>query len=85
MCLVMLTTLDPTGIEYPRGILKKTWAFRYDREEDIKIEEVLQKRDLKIAVLSAFEFDVQWLLTKIDTDSTKVVLVMQAKDAATVN
>jgi len=42
------------SLEYPRGAVKKTWAFGYPRENDIKIEEVLQKDKLKVAVLSAF-------------------------------
>lgn len=47
-----------SGIQYPDGIIKKTWAFGYDREgDDIKIEEVLQKCDLQLAVLSSFQID----------------------------
>jgi hypothetical protein len=48
----------PSGIQYPNGVVKKTWAFGYDRQgDDIKIEEVLQKSDLELAVLSAFQLD----------------------------
>jgi hypothetical protein len=49
---------DSPGIQYPEGIVKKTWAFGYDRKgDDIKIEEVLQKGDLELAVLSSFQID----------------------------
>ncbi|KAI9697925.1 MAG: hypothetical protein M1836_004277 [Candelina mexicana] len=74
---------ERTVLQYPRGTLKKTWAFGHPRDEDIKIEEVLQKQSLKIAVLSAFQWDVEWLLTKLDMVETKMVFVMQAQDDAT--
>jgi hypothetical protein len=46
------------GIQYPNGVVKKTWAFGYDRKgDDIKIEEVFQKNDLQLAVLSSFQID----------------------------
>ena len=61
------------------GVVKKTWAFGHDRDEDIKIEEVLQATDLKLAVLSSFQWDVEWLLSKLKR-STQMILVMQAKE-----
>lgn len=61
------------------GVVKKTWAFGHDRDEDIKIEEVLQTTDLKLAVLSSFQWDVEWLLSKLKR-STQMILVMQAKE-----
>ncbi|KAI9872499.1 MAG: hypothetical protein M1830_001548, partial [Pleopsidium flavum] len=70
------------GMQYPSGVVKKTWAFGYAREGDIKIEEVLQKTDLQLAVLSAFQWDVEWLLRKIALDETKMIFVMQAKEDA---
>ncbi|KAI9762298.1 MAG: hypothetical protein M4579_000446 [Chaenotheca gracillima] len=71
------------GIQYPLGTVKKTWAFGHPRDEDVKIEEVLQRQDLKIAILSSFQWDVDWLVDKLDLRSTKLMLVMQAKDEAT--
>ena len=57
-------------IRFPRGIVKKTWAFGYSRTgDDIKLEEVLQKNDLNSAVLSSFQWDMGWLLAKINTRS----------------
>lgn len=70
------TANDPTFLD---GVVKKTWAFGHAREEDIKIEEVLQSTDLKLAVLSSFQWDVEWLLRKLNR-STQVILVMQAKE-----
>ena len=66
------------------GTVKKTWAFGHERKgDDIKLEEVLQKSDLNLAVLSSFQWDIDWLLAKINTRSTQITLVMQAKDKAT--
>ena len=72
------------GPVFLEGTVRKTWAFGHERTgNDIKIEEVLQKDDLRLAVLSSFQWDIDWLLAKINTGSTNVTLVMQAKDQAT--
>ena len=73
------------SLHYPRGVVKKTWAFGHAREQDIKIEEVLQRDDLQLAVLSAFQWDVEWLLRKISLGRTKMIFVMQAKEEAVVS
>ena len=58
---------------FPRGTVKKTWAFGYPRTgDDIKLEEVLQKQDLNLAVLSSFQWDIEWLLAKLHTRSMSV-------------
>ncbi len=50
--------------------VKKTWAFGHPRTgDDIKIEEVLQKNDLNLAVLSSFQWEMDWLLTKLNLKS----------------
>ncbi|RKF62697.1 putative tyrosyl-dna phosphodiesterase domain protein [Erysiphe neolycopersici] len=76
---------DPTraneklGIQYPNGVIKKTWAHGFPRRgDDISIEEVLQKDDLTLAVLSAFQIDTSWILGKL-SDKTRVYWVLQAK------
>ncbi|GAB7363961.1 hypothetical protein MBLNU230_g4523t1 [Neophaeotheca triangularis] len=74
------------GIKYPRGVVKKTWAFGYERTgDDIKLEEVLETNTLKTAVLSAFQWDMDWVLGKLKTPiqggKTKCVFIMQAKEA----
>lgn len=72
------------GPVFLEGTVKKTWAFGHERNgNDIKVEEVLQKDDLRLAVLSSFQWDIDWLLAKINTRSTNVTLVMQANDQAT--
>jgi len=72
------------GLEYPRGVVKKTWCFGFPRQgDDIKIEEILQKSALQLAVLSSFQWDVDWVMSKIDVLRTKLIFVMQAKDEDT--
>lgn len=66
--------------------MKKTWAFLNERKgDDIKIEEVLQKSDLELAVLSSFMWDMDWLFSKLDIRRTRFILIMQAKEEATVS
>jgi len=72
------TRLHP-GVQYPNGTVKKTWAYGFPRSNDIKLEEVLQKNDLDLAVLSAFQWDDEWVLSKFDLKRTKLIFVVQAK------
>ncbi|KAI9832074.1 MAG: hypothetical protein M1826_002402 [Phylliscum demangeonii] len=72
-----------SGIQYPDGVVKKTWAYGYPRADDIKIEEVLQKGTLTTAMLSAFQWEMDWLMRKVDLNKTKLILAMQAKDEST--
>ncbi|MCJ1400406.1 hypothetical protein MMC11_003611 [Xylographa trunciseda] len=73
-----------TTLRFPTATVKKTWAFGFPRsDEDIKLEEVLERKDLTLAVLSSFQWDVEWLLGKVDTANTKLIMVMQAKDEST--
>ncbi|GAM91630.1 hypothetical protein ANO11243_096820 [Dothideomycetidae sp. 11243] len=69
-------------ISYPDGRLFKTWAFRQARTgTEIKIEEVLERRTLKTALLSSFQVDFEWLFTKLDTQRTNFQFVLSEKDA----
>ena len=72
-----------SGLQFPSGVVKKTWALGFPREDDIKIEEVLQRSDLQLAVLSSFQWDIDWLFSKLDRKKTKAILVMQAKEDST--
>ncbi|KAH7393195.1 tyrosyl-DNA phosphodiesterase-domain-containing protein [Cadophora sp. MPI-SDFR-AT-0126] len=75
-------SLSKTGIQYPDGIVKKTWVKGVPRlGDDIKIEEVLQKDDLQLAILSAFQVEPEWVASKLDP-KTKIIWVLQAKTAA---
>ena len=78
------TISNSKGPLYLTGTVKKTWAFGHERKgDDIKLEEVLQKDDLKLAVLSSFQWHMDWLLAKINKSNTNITLVMQANDLAT--
>ena len=72
-----------TRIRYPRGTIRQTWAYGHARtDNDIKIEEVLEKSTLKTALLSAFMWDTNWIMGKLDLQHTKVIMVMQAETEA---
>ncbi|TVY49909.1 Tyrosyl-DNA phosphodiesterase [Lachnellula occidentalis] len=72
--------ISAPGIQYPDGVIKKTWVNGYPRQgDDIKIEEVLQKEDLELAVLSSFQIDPAWVETKLDS-RTRIIWVLQEKD-----
>ncbi|KAH9221079.1 tyrosyl-DNA phosphodiesterase-domain-containing protein [Leptodontidium sp. 2 PMI_412] len=77
-----LELLNGPGIRYPDGVVRKTWVKGTPRlGDDIKIEEVLQKDDLKLAVLSTFQVEPEWVESKLDP-KTKVIWVLQAKTDA---
>lgn len=76
--------ISETGIQFPLGVVKKTWAQGFPREDDIKIEEVLQSSTLEHAILGAFQIDSDWIRSKIQP-STKVIWVLQAKTEAEVS
>lgn len=67
-------------LPYPKGIVLRTSARGSPRENDITIEEVLQKDDLELAVLSSFQWDEEWLMDKLDLRQTKVMLIAFAGD-----
>ncbi|KAJ2990984.1 hypothetical protein NUW58_g2693 [Xylaria curta] len=67
---------------YAKGTVKKTWVSGYQRQNDIKIEEIFQKEQLELAVLSSFQWDDEWLLSKIDIKRTKMVCIAFASSEA---
>lgn len=68
-------------LPYPDGAVKRTWVRGYPRTgDDIKIEEVLQKDELLLAMLSSYQWDDEWILSKIDMTKTKLVLAAFASD-----
>ncbi|KAI3336546.1 phospholipase D/nuclease [Xylariaceae sp. AK1471] len=69
-------------LPYLKGTVKKTWAYGYPRQDDIKIEEILQKDRLELAVLSSFQWDDEWLLSKIDIKKTKMICIAFASSEA---
>ncbi|KAI1431601.1 tyrosyl-DNA phosphodiesterase-domain-containing protein [Xylaria sp. CBS 124048] len=73
---------QPIQLPYPKGVVKKTWLSGCPRQDDIKIEEILQKDQLQLAVLSSFQWDDTWLLSKIDIRKTKMICVAFAASEA---
>ncbi|KAI4736222.1 phospholipase D/nuclease [Aureobasidium sp. EXF-12298] len=71
-----------SSLQYPRGTVKKTWAFGHARANDIKIEEVLERSTLRTALLSAFQWETDWIMAKLNLQQTKVIMVMQADNEA---
>lgn len=73
------------SVQFPAGVVKKTWNQHCPRNgDDIKIEEVFQASDLELAVLSSFMWEMEWIFSKMDTKSTRFLLIMQAKEESTV-
>lgn len=82
-CASAITTpATPSTLQYSRGVVKRTWSKLHPRANDIKIEEVLMKDKLKVAVLSSFQWDQDWIFSKINLRTTKMIVVMEAKNDA---
>ena len=71
--------LGPAALQYPRGVVKRTFATKYPRTDDITIDEVLQVDKINIAVISSFMWDSEWLNQKLDPLKVKQVWIMNAK------
>ena len=69
-------------LQYPEGVVKKTYSAYHERGNDITIEEVLQKDKLRTAIFSSFQWDLDWLFSKVDMRKTKMVLVMGVNSKA---
>ncbi|KAK4085664.1 uncharacterized protein Triagg1_654 [Trichoderma aggressivum f. europaeum] len=75
-----------SNLPYPNGIVKRTWSRGCPRTGDtITIEEVFQKDQLELAVLSSFQWDEEWMISKLDIRRTKILLLAFAKDEAQKN
>ncbi|GKU02860.1 tyrosyl-dna phosphodiesterase 1 [Fusarium langsethiae] len=76
-------SLPASLLPYPKGAIKRTWANGYPRtSEDIKIEEVFQKDKLELALLSSYQWDDEWLVSKLDLRKTKLLLLAFADSEA---
>jgi hypothetical protein len=81
----MISSSQPSGIrgslKFPNGAVKKTWALGYPRNgDDIKIEEILQKDQLELAILSSFQWDTEWILSKVNLTNVKLLMIAYAAD-----
>lgn len=77
--LVEAPTESKPQVRFPEGVVKRTFARGYPRtSDDIKIEELLQKDELQLALLSSFQWDEEWLLSKLNVEKTRVLLLAYA-------
>ncbi|EGX91675.1 tyrosyl-DNA phosphodiesterase, putative [Cordyceps militaris CM01] len=61
---------------YPQGIVRRTWTKGYPKSsDDITIEEIFQKETLQLALLSSFQWDEEWLLSKLNISKTRILLL----------
>ncbi|KAF1847766.1 tyrosyl-DNA phosphodiesterase domain-containing protein [Cucurbitaria berberidis CBS 394.84] len=68
------------NLQYSRGTVKRTFATKYPRTDDITIDEVLQASSVNIAVISSFMWDTEWVYKKLDPTKVKQIWIMNAKD-----
>jgi hypothetical protein len=80
----LLSTVQPVSTQrFLKGAVKRTWTCGYERHgDDIKIEEVFQKDKLELAILASYQWDDDWLLSKIDITRTRLICVAYARDKA---
>lgn len=70
-------------LPFAKGAVKRTWTYGCERKgDDIKAEEVFQKDQLKLAVLASYQWDDDWLLSKIDISRTRLICIAYASDEA---
>ncbi|KAL7919252.1 tyrosyl-DNA phosphodiesterase domain-containing protein [Trichoderma austrokoningii] len=77
------TRTGHSSVPFANPTVKRTWARGTPRRGDeITIEEVFQKDQLELAVLSSFQWDEEWMLSKLDYKRTKIMLLAFARDEA---
>lgn len=72
-------TLPMVGSQHFSGTIKRTFATKYPRTNDITIDELLEAWSVHTAVISSFMWDVEWLQEKLNPVKVKQVWVMNAK------
>lgn len=77
------STAKSTVLQYPKGAIKRTFATKYPRTNDITIDEVLQADIVDIAVISSFMWDSEWLWKKLNPVRVKQIWIMNVKDLET--
>lgn len=81
-----LSTVHKPSLSFPRGAVKRTWVTGTAKEAvDISIEEVLDKDNLQMGVLSSFQWDEPWILSKVDLAKTRLILIAYAGSEAEVS
>ncbi|KAJ5660842.1 uncharacterized protein N7484_000214 [Penicillium longicatenatum] len=79
-----IARIRPTArlaLQWPLGTVKKTHVANTIRgDNEITIEEVIQRGDLELGIFSSFLWDMEWFFTKCDTWRTRFLLIMHAKE-----
>jgi len=76
---------EHNSLPFAKGVVKKTWARgQPSLGDDIRLEEVLQKDELEMALISSFQWDQDWMLNKFDLRKTRLILVSTGGDEAEV-
>jgi hypothetical protein len=70
---------ESSTLQYPKGVIKRTFGAEYPRTDDITIDEALEASKVNIAVISSFMFDADWLFKKLDPRKVKQIWIMNAK------
>ncbi|KAI4638687.1 hypothetical protein J4E93_009715 [Alternaria ventricosa] len=70
---------NETPLQYPNGAIKRTFASKYPRTDDITIEELLEADKVNTAVISSFQYDSGWLYEKLDPAKVKQIWLMTGK------
>ncbi|KAF1833403.1 tyrosyl-DNA phosphodiesterase domain-containing protein [Decorospora gaudefroyi] len=65
-------------LQYPKGVIKRTFATKYPRTNDITLDELLEASKVHTAVISSFMFESDWLYVKLDPRTTKQIWLMNA-------
>lgn len=72
-------------LPFARGVVKRTKVAGLTRDtDDITLDEIFDRQNLDMAVLTSFQWDEQWLLSKIDITRTRMVLIAYANSEAQV-
>ncbi|KAE8849549.1 hypothetical protein PTNB73_10490 [Pyrenophora teres f. teres] len=66
-------------LQYPKGVIKRTFASKYPRTNDITIDELLEAPHVNIAVICSYQYDSSWMYEKLDPTKVKQIWLMYAK------
>lgn len=67
------------ALQYPTGAIKRTFATKHPRTDDITVDEVLEAPKVRVAVISSFMWDAEWLFKKLNPVNVKQIWLMNAK------
>ena len=74
-------TPPSSSLLYAKGVVKKTWARGQPRRgDDITIDEIWQKDQLELAILSSFQWDDEWMMSHLNLAKTRLLLIAFAAD-----